>query len=71
MMILCKNHPSLWAFQKIDKFLKPIVMESDNKDFKLSVIFLITKITRQFNWDTDAVILKNIEIWLRTLKDGK
>lgn len=71
MLVFFKNHTSTWVFNKIDKQLKPIVKEHGNVELSSSVVTLVGKTVSQFDTRTDACIIKNIEIWLRTLHNGK
>lgn len=74
IIVLCKNSPSDWVFEKADKVLKLLLKASLGKGDQATakqLINLIAVITKQFCPSTKSVLIKNIEVFFKCLIKGK
>lgn len=74
IIILCKNSPHNWVFEKLDakfKLLLKASLNSGDEVIAMQLINLITVITKQFSIKTESIFIKNIEIFLKSLINGR
>lgn len=71
MLILCKSQENKWVFQQIEQHIKPKIHELQDLELKSHFVMLVLLLCKQFNVETDACVLKNIEIWMKNIQCGK